>query len=279
MLWTQSAGRVANAFDHGRPVWFFLALLPLVLWPWAWSAGLWRRAARLPADRGLRLCLVWGIATLAIFSLISGKQLHYLLPAMPAAALVFARAMPGAAGDRPIGAPAAGLLPLVLGGAFILLGFGRGPEDILRQVDPDWTVALVGGLLVGLAGLAVVLRGGAVAALGLGLVLLIDLAFLIGPPGRLYDAGPVAGEIAPHDDGGIAMLGDYEGEFGFAARLRRPVLEFKDLGEAETWLAATPGGVLIARLDKARPERPPDFAADYNARALGFWRGPPLPAD
>jgi len=280
VLWTQSAGRMANSFAHGRPAWFFLALLPLLLWPWAWSWGLWRRTAALGlADRGLRLCLVWGLATLLIFSLISGKQAHYLIPAMPAAALVFARAMPGRSGDRPIGAPAAALLPLVLGAVFILLGFGKGPEDILRQVHPDWTVALVGALLVGLAALAAVLRGGAVAALGLGLVLLIDLAFLIGPPGRLYDSGPIAREIAPHDDGGIAILGDYEGEFTFAARLRNPVIEFRDLDAATTWLAATPGGVLIARLDKAHPDSEPELRVDYNARPLGFWRGPALPAD
>jgi hypothetical protein len=187
--------------------------------------------------------------------------------------------MPGRPGDRPIGAPAAAVLPLVLGAAFLLLAFGYGPEDIVRQVRPDWTLGLVGVLLVGLAALAAVLRGPSLAALGLGLVLLIDLGFLIGPPGRLYDAGPIAGEIAPHDDGGIAVLGGYEGELTFAARLRHPVVDFRDLAEAETWLAATPGGVLIARLDKRHPERPPDTTLDYNARPLGFWRGPPLPAN
>ena len=104
-LWTQSAGRVAASFAHERAVWFFLPLLPVLLWPWLWSAGLWRGLARasLRGDRGLRLCAAWGGATLLLFSLISGKQVHYLIPALPAAALATARVLPP--GAR---APAAG---------------------------------------------------------------------------------------------------------------------------------------------------------------------------
>ena len=251
--------------------------MPLMLWPWAWSGRLWRRLSRLDFHhRGVRLALVWAGSTLAVFSLISGKQLHYLLPALPAVALLAARAMPG---ERPIGAPAAGLVPLLLGAAFVALWLGFGPEDIVAQVRPDWTLAVVGVLLIALAATVAVLRGPALAALGLGLVALIDLAFLIGPPGRLYDARPIAGEIAPHDDGGIAVLGAYEGEFGFAARLQHPVLEFRGLEQAVTWLAATPGGVLIARMDKPHPAGEPELVVDYNAKTLGFWRGAPLPAN
>ena len=170
-------------------------------------------------------------------------------------------------------------MPLLLGAAFLALWLGFGPEDIVAQVRPDWTLAVVGVLLIALAATVAVLRGPALAALGLGLVALIDLAFLIGPPGRLYDARPIAGEIAPHDDGGIAMLGAYEGEFGFAARLQHPVLEFRELEQAVTWLAATPGGVLIARMDKPHPAGEPELVVDYNAKTLGFWRGAPLPAN
>ncbi|MGB8813885.1 MAG: glycosyltransferase family 39 protein, partial [Paracoccaceae bacterium] len=79
VLWRQSAGRMVNAFDHARPIWFFVALLPILLWPWAWrpsalrglgAAGLWR-------DRRAWFLAIWGLATLALFSLISGKQVHY----------------------------------------------------------------------------------------------------------------------------------------------------------------------------------------------------------
>ena len=34
IFWGQSAGRVVNAFDHGKPVWWYLPFLPIVLLPW-----------------------------------------------------------------------------------------------------------------------------------------------------------------------------------------------------------------------------------------------------
>ena len=76
VLWRQSAGRMVNAFDHARPVWFFVAILPLLLWPWAWRPAALRALFRqaLWADRRARMLGVWGIGTVVLFSLISGKQ-------------------------------------------------------------------------------------------------------------------------------------------------------------------------------------------------------------
>jgi 4-amino-4-deoxy-L-arabinose transferase-like glycosyltransferase len=268
VLWTQSAGRVTSSFAHGRAVWFFLPLLPLLLWPWIWSLGLWRGlfGPGIHGDRGLRLCGVWGGATLLLFSLISGKQVHYLIPAMPAAALVVARLLPPAAR-----APAAGLVPLALGGALVALWLGVGPEDIATQVPADWSLAAVGVLLILLAAAALRLRGPGLALLAPGLVLAVNLAFLVGPLGRMYDSRPIAAAIAPHD-GAIAYVGDYEGEFSFAARLRQPVTLLRS-DEAEAWLVATPGGVLLARLDKPHLAAPPVAEFDYNAKRLGLWTG------
>ncbi|MBD9528358.1 glycosyltransferase family 39 protein [Paracoccus sp. PAR01] len=71
VLWTQSAGRMVDSFAHQKPFCFFLALAPLLIWPWGWSTTAWR-AARLPGPLP-----VWIGATFVIFSLISGKQAHY----------------------------------------------------------------------------------------------------------------------------------------------------------------------------------------------------------
>lgn len=268
VLWTQSAGRVAASFAHDRAVWFFVPLLPVLLWPWIWAGGLWRALARarLRADPGLRLCAVSGLAALVLFSLISGKQVHYLVPALPAAALVVARLLPGGAG-----APAAGVVPALLGAALVALWLGFGPEDVQAQVSPDLGLAATGVLLVGLAVAGWWARGWSVALLAPGLVLLVDLAFVIGGLGPLYDAGPLAAAIAPHD-GEIAVVGDYEGELSFAARLHRPVAEL-DAAAAAGWLAAHPGGVLLARLDREHPAAEPEAVFAYNARRLGLWSG------
>lgn len=93
ILWQQSAGRVTESFAHARPWWFYLVLLPLLSFPLAYSPTLWRSGWTAPwrSDRGLRLCLIWSIPALVLFSLTSGKQAHYLLPELPALALIAAR--------------------------------------------------------------------------------------------------------------------------------------------------------------------------------------------
>ena len=267
-LWTQSAGRMATSFAHERAVWFFLPLLPLLLWPWPWSPGLWSglRCARLGDDPGLRLCAIWGGASLLLFSLISGKQVHYLIPALPAVALVVARLFP-----RGAGAPAAGLVPLALGGALIALCLGFGPSSMEAKLAPDPGLMIVGLLLLVVAAAALRARGAALALLAPATVLAIDLAFVVGGVGRLYDGRAIATELAPRD-GAIAVIGDYEGEFSFVARLHRPVAVIA-AADAEDWLAAHRDGVVLGRLDRRHPAAAPAAVFAYNTRDLGLWAG------
>jgi len=103
ILWEQSAGRIAHAFAHRRPWWWYLPLLPLVLFPWALWPSLWRSFAELrrgPPQVPTRFALSCLVPGLIIFSLISGKQVHYLLPLMPAFAILAGTAI--ATRPRPI---------------------------------------------------------------------------------------------------------------------------------------------------------------------------------
>jgi 4-amino-4-deoxy-L-arabinose transferase-like glycosyltransferase len=98
----QSAGRVVNSFAHRRPVWWYLPNLLWMLLPWAVWPLLWRsvKAAwvrrRLADDQGLRLCRAIVVPALVVFSVVSGKQVHYLVPEMPFVALAIARLVAGA---------------------------------------------------------------------------------------------------------------------------------------------------------------------------------------
>ena len=70
LLWRQSADRITGAIGHGRPFWFLLALLPVLLFPWGWS---WRVWAQMPAvlrgDRAAWFCALWAVAALVMFTL------------------------------------------------------------------------------------------------------------------------------------------------------------------------------------------------------------------
>jgi 4-amino-4-deoxy-L-arabinose transferase-like glycosyltransferase len=88
IFWGQTAGRVEQSFDHARPFWWYVQLLPLLLCPWILMPSLWRNlknwselSVYLPmnAIRFLAACI---IPVFISFSFISGKQIHYLFPCL-----------------------------------------------------------------------------------------------------------------------------------------------------------------------------------------------------
>ena len=93
IFWHQTAGRMVRAFAHGRPVWWYLPLLPLLLFPWGIWHRTWHALFLIRKDKGSIFCLIWMLIPLCLFSLISGKQIHYLIPEMPAFTLLAAKGM------------------------------------------------------------------------------------------------------------------------------------------------------------------------------------------
>ncbi|PZQ45760.1 MAG: glycosyltransferase [Rhodovulum sulfidophilum] len=269
VLWTQSAARVGGSLGHGRPWWFFLALLPLIGWPWLWSREvLASLLATGRSDPGARFCRIWLGASLLLFSLIGGKQVHYLLPTLPAIALLVARF---AAVER-IDLAAAGLLQLALGFAALALAFGLIPgEAAAALARPAWASALVGVMLLVLAFATPLLRGTAMVLPGLALAGLASLAFLIGAPGTICAARPMVEILAAAGASPVGFLGDYRGEFTFAARLTRPLVPFATEKAAMAWLETTPGALLVARPGDITV--PPAREVACAGRRYGVWRG------
>ena len=97
LFWGQTADRMVKSFAHRRPVWWYLPLVPALAFPWAVFPAAWRAAFRTAwrGDAGLRLCIVWLVAPFIVFSLVSGKQPHYLVPEISRA-----RPAGGAAAER-----------------------------------------------------------------------------------------------------------------------------------------------------------------------------------
>ena len=101
LIWRQAEGRISGSLEraHARPFYFYLLLLPVALLPWALSFDLWRSRPwqRLrrggdigPQDRRVLIFLSsWLVFVVVVFSLISGKQPHYLVPLLPVVTLLF----------------------------------------------------------------------------------------------------------------------------------------------------------------------------------------------
>lgn len=84
----QAAGRVVNAWTHGEPFWFYLTGAPAIWFPWILLLAAALVAAWREARPALRFCVLQIAATVVPFSLISSKLPVYMLPTMPAAAVL-----------------------------------------------------------------------------------------------------------------------------------------------------------------------------------------------
>ena len=92
IFWGQTADRMVDSFAHKRPFWWYLPVLPLLLFPWLFWGTFWQGLIKHnPVNMGIRFCIAWILPVFVAFSFISGKQVHYILPISPAFALLIAR--------------------------------------------------------------------------------------------------------------------------------------------------------------------------------------------
>ncbi len=285
ILWGQTAGRMVASFAHQRPAWYYVAMLPALLFPWWLWPPLWRAAAgeaRRAPDDGLLMVLVWIAAVVGFMSLVSGKQPHYLVPLLPAFALLAARLLDAAPEPlRAVDLLLPALLPVAVGLTLVLLPGSavHAAQRLGERPLPDWASALDpaagAALVVGTVALALATRHACkTAAVGVAAstVLLLGVAHVEWSrvAGARYDLRPVAASLAAHEGDGLAVVGGYNGEFGFLGRLTTPVAVI-ERGEVPAWLAAHPGGRVVLRYRDAstRPAAPLLVERPYRGGRLG----------
>lgn len=252
IFWGQTADRMVDSFAHRRPFWWYLPLLPVLLFPWFVWPGFWKALAhhrRVGLDRGTRFCLAWMLPVFIAFSFISGKQPHYLVPLFPAFALLAARVLADQTVFR-IGLPA--LLAALLGGALILAGNGQiaALQSQVVELPPLWP----GILLVLLALLAWMAgRRGAHPVLTLGVLGAVTMALVQLAASRsidpLYDINPMALAIKEVQTQGrpVANAANYHAQYQFLGRLEAPLVELPG-AELRPWLATHPEGYVVMYL-------------------------------
>ena len=93
IFWGQTADRMVDSFAHKRPLWWYVPMMPFLLFPWLLWGNFWRGLLQKnqTTEMGLRFCIAWALPVFVVFSLMSGKQIHYILPIFPALALLIAR--------------------------------------------------------------------------------------------------------------------------------------------------------------------------------------------
>jgi len=278
ILWEQTAGRIAGRLAHDRPWWWYLPLLPLVLYPWALWPPLWRSPARggrnpVPAGVPARLALAWVVPGLVALSSFGGKQIHYLMPLLPGFALLAAEVCSDVEPHRWDAAAPAGAVALV----GILLGAGAGLQHALGlpgwlgEVPPAWGLVLLAGALVLARS-----RGaqGQVLALSLTSPALMLVVHLAGSRAlaRRYDLRPVAGLLEAGEQAArpIAFVGHYAGQFHFLGRLVRPI-EDVPRSEVAAWKGRHPDGLVVRQVGSAADTAGALLARPYGEGMVGVW--------
>lgn len=288
ILWGQTAGRMVESFAHKRPWYWFLALIVPLLLPWSVWPALWRNAIGQRraawADGGIRFCLIWFGFAFVAFSLISGKQMHYLLPLFPAFGLALGWLLAGGEVRRRDNL-LPGLVFAVAGvAAYAALAKGHGKLPLwIVEVAEIWALpAALAGLAVaglptgdarrGVAGLAL-LSGAA----------MIATHFAVAPGLALaYDLRPVAAKLAAWEAEGyvLAHYGRYHGQMSYLGRIKNPVTVLDQNTDA-AWLAAHPKSKVVSYDNRPpRPDEPqPDHAQPYRGSYLEVWDGATLAAN
>lgn len=87
IFWKQSAGRIAHSFAHQRPFYWYLLVLPALLFPFLFFKSFWQNKPWETKKTSEQFCLTLIGITLFIFSCFSGKQIHYLFPIFPIIAI------------------------------------------------------------------------------------------------------------------------------------------------------------------------------------------------
>lgn len=252
IFWGQTADRMVDSFAHRRPIWWYLPLLPVLVFPWLVWPGLWRaliQHGRTGLDRGTRFCLAWMLPVFVAFSFVSGKQPHYLIPLFPAFALFASRVL----AERPVarvGLPAVALV--LIGAALVLAGAGQIPalRDQVTELPPLWP-----GVVLMLAGVVgwVGVRRGVQPVLALGLMGSLSLVLLQLAAARsiepLYDIKPMAVAIKRLQDEGrvVANIAKYHAQYQFLGRLEVPLVELRG-GQVKPWLASHPNDFAVVYL-------------------------------
>ncbi len=262
--------------------WWYAAWLPLVFLPWSLWPIVWLRhwqLARAPLNAGLLLCLVWVASAVGLLSLLPVRQPHWLLPLLPAGAMVVAFLALDErlrAGDEH--RLLAGMtLPLVLLGALTMIV----PKLPRVAWAPLWlweVSPLVGlGILVvgvALAWLPVRDTARRLTDIAVASTVFVVLAVLAG--GALLDRSwrveATAARLAELVAAGrpVAQVGAYHGEWHFAARLRAP-LAVLEPARVPAWARAHPDGVVLAYGDTWRATARPLHEAPQGVRTVAIW--------
>ncbi|WP_244466249.1 ArnT family glycosyltransferase [Dyella japonica] len=258
LLVHQTAGRVVDAFAHAQPFWWYLPLLPVLVFPFALWPRIWLALAswRHPLEPGVRFLLAWLVPVFLAFSMISGKQAYYLLPEFAGFAMLIAASLARLSLQETRNSrwwsPWPLALLLALAGVALMAMDGLVAHGHLA--DPMYATLATHSrpfgalyLLLALA-LALPRRGELYRVAGVGLLAVVAANGLFSMTlWPAYDFTPVARLLATAQQQGraVANFESNDGQYTFLGRLTEPVASVHSLHALSEWARQHPEGLVI----------------------------------
>lgn len=269
----QTSGRLVDSFAHQSPWWWYLEILPLLLLPWLLWKPLWSGLRKLPhQDAGVRFCLAWAIPVFIAFSLVSGKRIHYLLPLVPALALIVARAVDEITEPERWERAHSVVMAVfgLLGTALILLPRLNDAyhwQTELSLISPIWgSLLVISAVILGLTKA----KGAQDSALTICAISVIALITVFGGffevKADRFDTKPAAQTIAAlmDENKAIAFYGSkYHGQYHFAGRLKQAITHISNFADLYDWAKLHQTGYIIVTYRDSEPLSPSLISYHY----------------
>jgi len=284
IFWGQTIGRMSKSFAHQRDWWWYVPLLPLLIFPWIiWPPvlrGLLTLKLKKSWDGGALLCIIWFSSAFIFFSFVSGKQLHYLLPEVPALVLLIAKALTNLddVDTRHASLWLIGIC-IVLTGFFVifspLLLSLFSSITWLNEVNYGW-----GGLII-LIGIFLQIKIDGdleknTQKLVISMMSLIIIVHLVlsSVLYERYDLSDFSKQLKIWQDKGYALanFGKYHGQYQFLGRLLSPISEIGVLAvQKEIFLKKYPKGRIIAYYKKVPSSAKPIISVPFRTKTIVVW--------
>lgn len=267
IFWGQTAERMVNSFAHQRPIYWYLQMSIVILFPWIWLGQSWRswtHAWQSRQQASVRFCWVWALPVLFAFSLISGKQMHYLLPILPALSLLLAFGWQGVADSKSANHHDKELFSwgsLALSGMVFAVGLALlNIQELSGQHRlPAWVLAIqpwvAWSLLLSALWYQIAnpLRPKDLfvrsSMLGI-LLFVIGMTGVVRATGQAYDMRGISAYLGKLEQSGVALgnVGDYHGQYNFIGRLKRSPEKLEEK-QVMAWFQRHPQGRIVIYLD------------------------------
>ncbi|MGJ0484042.1 MAG: ArnT family glycosyltransferase [Methylomicrobium sp.] len=256
IFWGQTQGRLVESFAHNLPWWWYAQFMPLLLLPWLLMKPIWQGLKTLSLkDTGLRFCAAWGVPLFIVFSLISGKRIHYLLPMFPLLVLVLARATEEIHHrqidwQRPNqwGAVLLALIGSVMVIASRLNGLTPRYAE-LALLSPLWGICLwIVAVWLWKYQARSAQESIFTVSIATVLTLLVISSAFFSVRGDRFDMRSTGATVAEilNQNKEVAYLNDvYHGEYQFSGRLTKPITTFSSLKQPRQWMLEHPDDYLL----------------------------------